>query len=344
MTTTPASFGLSAAQPLGLVNISTSGPDVVALPALRALKVDHATICAYAARRVDAVAPALAQHVAADLVVNSELARLRRMKRRVCKAANIHDLSDTTGLRPALITLTYRPGVEWSPRQISDCLRLCRKWCKRRGFTFRYVWTAELQSRGAVHYHLVGWFPDSGSHRPPFFDKRQWWPHGMTQAEWARNAVGYIVKYASKIASKDRLPQGARMHGSGGFTKDERAHLKHHGLPTWLRDRAYAGQNIEKLPGGIAVQQYACGIRRAARSPFIKIGTRSGSVLLIRRPEGTRLSAETLKGIECKTLSHSQHAATPNPKATPSFSTYMPTFLKRAWSYQPSTLGSSRLH
>lgn len=343
MTTTPASFGLSAAQPLGLVNISTSGPHALP-PALRALKVSPETIFAYAAQRTANVASALVQHTPADLVIDTDHARLRRMKRRVCKAANIHELSGTVGVRAAMVTLTYRPGVEWSPRQISDCLRLCRKWCNRRGVTFRYVWTAELQKRGAVHYHLIGWFPDSGSSRPPFFDKRQWWPHGNTQAEWARNAVGYIVKYASKVGTKDRLPSGARMHGSGGFTKDERSHLKHHRLPTWLRHRSYAGQRHEVLPGGVVVQQYVCGLRRAARSPYIRIGSRAGAVRLIRRPEGTQLSAEALKGITCKTLSHSELASMPNPKAMPSSSAFMPTFLKRAWSYQPSTPGSSRLH
>ncbi|NKF22974.1 rolling circle replication-associated protein [Solimonas marina] len=181
-----------------------------------------------------------------------------------------------------MVTLTYRDVGDWSPRHISEAIKRVRQWMGRRGHKLRYVWTAELQERGAIHYHIVTWLPQ-GKDRVPFWDAMGWWPHGSTRSEWAQNGVGYIVKYASKVATKDKLPCGARMHGSGGFTADERKRMSFETRPTWARTLSYIGQKLQRAKGGGFVQHFACGLRRRLHSPFVLVARVSGRVVLARR-------------------------------------------------------------
>ena len=58
------------------------------------------------------------------------------------------------------ITWSYREGmrpetIEELKKQISQLLRDLRKLYKQEGLVFRYVWTAEVGKRGAVHIHMV---------------------------------------------------------------------------------------------------------------------------------------------------------------------------------------------
>lgn len=217
----------------------------------------------------------------------SDEARLKRMKRRVCKAAELHGKGlETEGdtLQPAMITTTYRGDCgQWRPEHISNALRLVRKWMHRRGYRFRYVWVAELQERGEVHYHVLCWLPRARGQMPPFWDQQGWWPHGSTRCEWAYSPVGYMAKYATKIKQKDRLPGGARMHGSGGFTAPERLAMSHHSRPTWARLLSSVLHRVTKPQGGGVAVHYACGLVRRVASPFILVARSSGRVIVARR-------------------------------------------------------------
>jgi hypothetical protein len=108
-------------------------------------------------------------------------------------------------------------------------------WLKRRGHRLRYVWVAELQQRGALHYHALLWLPRGLSLPKP--EKKGWWPHGSTRIEWARKPAGYLVKYASKLDSKVGLgfPPGARLHGKGGLEELGRSVSRWFNLPHWAR-------------------------------------------------------------------------------------------------------------
>lgn len=113
--------------------------------------------------------------------------------------------------RVALLTLTYEDTTAWDSRHVSDLLMHVRKWLKRHGHKLRYVWVAELQKRGAVHYHICIWMSRGLTLPKP--DKQGWWPHGFTNIKWARGAVKYCLKYVSKLESKDvRFPRGMRLH------------------------------------------------------------------------------------------------------------------------------------
>jgi hypothetical protein len=172
-----------------------------------------------------------------EVEIDPLLTRMRRLRRSVLTAARMHDY-ELIGTRPtvAMLTLTYRDVDGWHPRHISDLLQRVRAWMKRRGHALRYVWVAELQQRGALHYHALIWLPRGLTLPKP--DKQGWWPHGSTRIERARRAAGYLAKDASKLDSKVGMgsPPGARLHGRGGLAEFGRAVASWFNLPQWARE------------------------------------------------------------------------------------------------------------
>ena len=170
--------------------------------------------------------------------------RLNRMRSSVRTAARLHE-SEVSALpvryRSYFLTLTYRPGVEWSPKHISDCLAYYRRWAAVQKISLRYVWVAEIQSNryqnGAllgecVHYHVLLFVPFKSNVPKP--DKSGYWPHGMTQVVAARKPVAYLTKYATK-AGDAFFPKGLRTHGCGGLSSKGRSEKTWWGLPRWVR-------------------------------------------------------------------------------------------------------------
>ncbi len=142
--------------------------------------------------------------------------------------------------RVALITLTYRHDGMWEPGQLSALIKNYREWFKRHAKgeaipEFHYVFVMELTEIGRPHYHIVAWFPKGI--KPPLPDKQGWWPHGDTQAKYARSPVGYITKYASKAETKSgsHLPKRARLWGYGGLKMVERGEVAFAQAPRWLK-------------------------------------------------------------------------------------------------------------
>lgn len=173
-----------------------------------------------------------------EIHINPLKNRLKRLKHGVITAARLHDESYRTGgfrSKSAMVTLTYRPGVVWSPLHVSELVRHMRQWCARRGIAFRYVWVLELTKAGNPHYHLLIWLPKGVTLPKP--DKQGWWRHGMTRIEWARNAVGYMAKYASKGTEGQGIPKGARLHATGGLVPDARIERAWWLSPSWVRKR-----------------------------------------------------------------------------------------------------------
>jgi hypothetical protein len=146
-----------------------------------------------------------------------------------------------------MLTLTYRDVDGFIPRHVSELLNRIRGWLDRRGQELYYVWVAELQQRGALHYHLVIWLPRGLTLPKP--DKQGWWPHGSTRIEWARNPIGYLIKYTTKFDSKFGLPKGARLHGAGGFDAASKQIRQWLNLPTWLKRLAGIGSAFVRVKG-----------------------------------------------------------------------------------------------
>lgn len=173
-----------------------------------------------------------------------------------------------------MLTLTYRDLNGGKPRHISDLLKRIRQWLARRGYPFRYVWVAELQQRGALHYHVVIWLPKGLTLPKP--DKQGWWTHGSTRIEWARRAVGYLCKYASKFDGETAFPKGVRLHGSGGLDQECRAIRRWTNLPGWLKTLAGIDSSFKRVKG-VGLIERATGL--CVRTPW-QVTLRYGCVYI----------------------------------------------------------------
>lgn len=185
-------------------------------------------------------------------------ARVRRLKRSVWASGHLHALADN-GFRPAVcwfVTLTYRGVDDWRADHIKEAVNRFRKWCKRVAVPCRYTWVAELQQRGAVHYHLLAWLPVGVS--MPFWDKAHgkraaFWPHGWSNTEKARAGVGYLMKYLSKLGTLSRFPKGLRLYGIGGLSQDGRSVRAWFNLPAWAK-RAHGVGELARCAGRLVVR------------------------------------------------------------------------------------------
>jgi hypothetical protein len=159
-----------------------------------------------------------------------------------------------------MLTFTYAAGVEWSPRHISACTDAMRKWFARKGVPFRYLWVAELQERGALHYHAALFVPQG--FKVPFADERGWWPHGMTRTELARDAVAYLMSYLGKEDQKDysRLPKGARAYGVGGLEECFKRVNRWLRAPAFVRRLSSIDDGWRRAPAGGVMVQQATGV------------------------------------------------------------------------------------
>lgn len=181
-------------------------------------------------------------------------ARLQRTRKTVITGARLAVTEATQGGfrgRWAMLTLTYRDDVRWVAKQLAVLTDHLRQYAKRSGFRARYVWALELTKRGRPHYHVLIWLPKGRSLPKP--DKQGWWAHGMTKIEWAKNAVGYLAKYASKGIEDGQwkcIPRGARMCGHGGLSGDARIELRWWKLPTWVRAVWTEVTDVARAKGG----------------------------------------------------------------------------------------------
>jgi len=184
--------------------------------------------------------------------------RLTRMKTGTLTAARLCEETIRRGgfrVRAWFVTLTYRPGESWSPRHVRGFLDCMRQWVKRngpKGTKLRYCWTAELQDRGAVHYHLIFWLPKRLSMPKP--DKRKWWAHGSSNRVLVeKNAVGYIASYLSKGDASPggpQFPKGCRICGAGGFDAEARREARYWKAPREAREALGKDADIRRTLGG----------------------------------------------------------------------------------------------
>lgn len=178
--------------------------------------------------------------------------RVNRLKRSVWASGHLHGLAEN-GSRPAkcwFVTLTYRPGIEWASDHLSKAVKGFRNWCAARRVPCRYTWVAELQHRGAVHYHLLAWLPVGV--RMPKWDRRTatnrgaerlaFWPHGMTNVQIAKAGVGYLMKYLSKLGELMRFPKGLRLYGIGGLNETGKSVRRWYNLPEWVKRTCGVGE------------------------------------------------------------------------------------------------------
>jgi len=178
------------------------------------------------------------------------LRRKRTRKSTITAARLLQEQLSEGGHRtyPVMVTLTYAAIDRWSSKHVSAHLKTCREWFRRRGYKFDYLWVAELQKRGAVHYHVLIWMPKKLQLPKP--DNAGWWRHGMTKIEKVRNAVGYAAKYVSKDALNHKFPRGLRLCGRGGLSRRSVVELRWWNSPVWVRRWLPTITDVRRTPGG----------------------------------------------------------------------------------------------
>ena len=180
-----------------------------------------------------------------------EYLRLKRLQNSVRISAEVIQeklQKNHVRYKAAMVTLTYREDVEWSPRQVSGYLKCVREWARRKAIFLHYVWVLELTKRGRPHYHVLFWLPKGVS--MPKADKQGWWKHGMTRSEWAHSPVGYLCKYTSKGIDFDswgKLPRGGRLYGHGGYSPSMRITRAWRVAPAWVRELIDEMDGVRKV-------------------------------------------------------------------------------------------------
>jgi len=184
--------------------------------------------------------------------VDKTRARLGRLRHRVWSWAEcIKHVSDNYNL--FMVTLTYREIADWGPNNIRQFMLLLRS---RFPHIIAYAWVAELQKRGAVHYHVMVAVPVGF----PFYgamvghpDKLGDWPHGMTRIDKARTPW-YIVTYSGKEYQKlGKFPKGMRMFAvwiaKGVVTERRMYKFSLSAKPKWITDIVISNDDLfDEMP------------------------------------------------------------------------------------------------
>lgn len=195
------------------------------------------------------------------ITIDPDISRVTRLRKAVGIGSKcLLNLGEGPCLNNVMVTLTYDTSkldgvvghTYWKPRQISDYIRKVRAWFKDRcpGQPLRYVWVAELQKRGVLHYHAVFFLPQGV--KMPQADRKGWWPHGMSNTLKAVAPVAYLMKYASKADQKTigGFPSGSRLYGLGGLDAAG-ACIKRWALwPAYVQGNASVNDRFKPAPGG----------------------------------------------------------------------------------------------
>jgi len=203
-------------------------------------------------------------------------ARASRLRRRVFKWVEVVEVLKVKerGLWAAMVTLTYKSMHDWRGNQIREFMLWVKKLagCKLRA----YAWVAELQKRGAIHYHVI--LVLSRGFRLPKPDRAGAWPYGMSRVEKARTFY-YIAKYTSKGNDQDdnEYPRGARTFATWicGEAKELPQHLSYRRsvFPKWLREILDDSPDCETarrvVGGGWAIGD------TCHKSPYVYLGLRA---------------------------------------------------------------------
>lgn len=217
--------------------------------------------------------------------IDQKACRVTRLRKSLGVAAKCLHNAGPANQRVWMQTLTYAgDNGAWKPEHISRYLDALRKWhyAKTGAKTVRYAWVAELQQRGVIHYHVVVWL--GGGLTPPkpdtawrSTDKRgvsTWhppmWPHGMSNRLKASAPVAYLMKYASKVESKNvgRFPHGARIHGCGGLDLAGRGCRRWVLWPAYVQGNASASDSFRPARGGGFINAETGELLRSEYAPF----------------------------------------------------------------------------
>lgn len=199
--------------------------------------------------------------------IDRHASRVTRLRKSLGVAAKSLHNAGPLNQQVWMQTLTYAgDNGQWRPHHITEFIKNLRRWhyAKTGKAKLRYAWVAELQQRGVIHYHVVVWL--AGGLTPPKPDtawrrvdakgiahvEPPMWPHGMSNRLKATAPIAYLMKYASKVESKNvgSFPHGARIHGCGGLDSDGRAIRRWVLWPAYVQGNASVQDRYRPAPGG----------------------------------------------------------------------------------------------
>lgn len=181
------------------------------------------------------IRPSIANDSGSVVFVSNRKARLYRLRKSVYNAGEEIEANIPAHWNCYFVTLTYREVGDWKPNHIRDFLHRVRMWLARRGYKLHYVWVAELQKRGAVHYHILVWLPPGIVMPKP--DAFGWWPHGSTNRDISKKRTGYLMKYVSKGEKEGKkFPKGIRIYGYSRHFETISRRVSYYRAPLWLRN------------------------------------------------------------------------------------------------------------
>lgn len=113
--------------------------------------------------------------------------------------------------RKVMITLTLAKIEDYKSGLIRDYMKKIKQ--SLGAGLMAFAWVAELQERGAVHYHVL--LAVKRGTNIPMPDSSGMWPYGSTKIETARTYY-YICKYVGKEYQKDfdKFPKSARLYSA----------------------------------------------------------------------------------------------------------------------------------
>jgi len=232
--------GVPSGAAAGLVSVPTTPTGARGLP-------EGLVLANLAGSRKDA------ERASGGFIIDKAGRRYSSLRMAVGFAARAHGVSDKGSRtdKAWMVTLTYAgDNSSWSPEHLTRAVDAFRIWCKRSGFACRYVWVAELQKRGVIHYHLAAWLP--AGQRMPKWDRRGWWPYGMSNTLKAKHATAYLMAYLKKgdLEQRGSLPKGARNYGVGGLDKSLRRARRWLSLPSFVQGNSAVGDKSKRAKGG----------------------------------------------------------------------------------------------
>lgn len=146
------------------------------------------------------------------IVVDMYKKRLELMRSRIFSWARIMtEVCKNPGLRKVMIGMTYKNADDYKPGHFHQYLKKIKQMLGENLIGF--AWVAELQMRGAIHYHLM--LAVKKGTRIPKPDESGMWPWGSSNICTARSYF-YICSYLGKEYQKDldKYPKSARMYGA----------------------------------------------------------------------------------------------------------------------------------
>ena len=144
------------------------------------------------------------------VIVDTFRSRLSKMRFRIHEWAEVMAmLKKEFPTRMVMITLTYEKIGGYEPGNINDFIKKLKRKVEKNLYGF--AWVAELQQRGAIHYHLL-MVVKKGS-RIPMPDKSGMWELGSSKIETAKKPF-YLLRYTGKEYQKDlkAYPKSCRLY------------------------------------------------------------------------------------------------------------------------------------